>query len=156
MADTNANDSDDDGTRLDRELNELLQELRVLLPGIQVLFAFLLAVPFAQGFADVTDGQRRVFFIAFLATAFASILLMAPGVQHRLRWRQRDKEHLLRVSNRLAIAGTVVLAFAVSSVVYLITDFIYDETAASIATAVVALAFVIVWWVSPLLRARRD
>jgi len=142
--------------KLDRELNELLQELRVILPGVQVLFAFLLAVPFAQGFADLTDGQRRVFFAAFVATAMASILLMAPGVQHRLRLRQRDKEELLRVPDRFAITGTGMLAIAISAVVCLIADVIYGKTTASIAAGVVALTIVLVWWVGPHVRAARD
>src|SRR5213595_3851650 len=91
--------------RADRELIELLNELRVALPGVQVLFAFLLAVPFANGWTRVTDLQRDVFFVAFLATAAASILLIAPSSYHRLRWREGDKEHMLVTSNRLAIAG---------------------------------------------------
>src|SRR5881394_1531035 len=92
--------------RADRELIELLNELRVVLPGVQVLFAFLLAVPFANGWTRVTDLQRDVFFVAFLCTAAASILLIAPSAYHRLRWREGDKEQMLETSNRLAIAGT--------------------------------------------------
>jgi hypothetical protein len=84
------------GHDLDRELIELLNELRVALPGVQVLFAFLLAVPFANGWERVTDLQRDVFFVAFLATAAASILLIAPSAHHRLRWREGDKEQMLR------------------------------------------------------------
>ena len=91
---------------LDRELIELLNELRVVLPGVQVLFAFLLAVPFSSGWTRVTDLQRDVFFLAFICTAAASILLIAPSAYHRLRWREGDKEQMLRTSNRLAIAGT--------------------------------------------------
>src|SRR5256885_16323521 len=101
---------------LDRELIELLNELRVVLPGVQVLFAFLLAVPFANGWARVTDLQRDVFFVAFIATAVASILLIAPSSYHRLRWREGDKEHMLETSNRLAIAGTVFLALGMTAV----------------------------------------
>src|SRR3954467_8380812 len=90
--------SDED---LDRELIELLNELRVVLPGVQVLFAFLLAVPFANGWTGVTELQRDVFFVAFIATAASSILLIAPSSYHRLRWREGDKEQMLRTSNRL-------------------------------------------------------
>ena len=99
---------------LDRELIELLNELRVALPGVQVLFAFLLAVPFANGWERVTDLQRDVFFLAFIATAAASILLIAPSSYHLLRWREGDKEQMLRTSNRLAIAGTVFLALGMT------------------------------------------
>ena len=100
---------------LDRELIELLNELRVAVPGVQVLFAFLLAVPFANGWTRVTDLQRDVFFIAFLATASASILLIAPSAHHRLRWREHDKERLLQTANHLAIAGTVFLAIGMTA-----------------------------------------
>src|SRR3954468_5668489 len=88
--------------RHDRELIELLNELRVALPGVQVLFAFLLAVPFAQGWQKTTAFQRDVFFVAFLATAIASALLIAPSAYHRLRWRVEDKGRIVRISNRLA------------------------------------------------------
>ncbi len=87
--------------RHDRELIELLNELRVALPGVQVLFAFLLAVPFAQGWKKATDFQKDVFFVAFLATAIASALLIAPSSYHRLRWRVEDKGRIVRISNRL-------------------------------------------------------
>jgi hypothetical protein len=95
---------------LDRELIELLNELRVALPGVQVLFAFLLAVPFANGWRRVTHFQRDVFFVAFLCTAAATILLIAPSTYHRLRWREHDKEHMLTTANRLTIAGSAFLA----------------------------------------------
>ena len=103
--------------RLDRELIELLNELRVALPGVQVLFAFLLAVPFSQRFEQLTAVQEDVFFAAFLCTAVATALLIAPSVYHRLRWRKRDKDQILRTSNRLAIAGTAFLAAAIVAVV---------------------------------------
>src|SRR5262249_51360667 len=84
---------------LDRELIELLNELRVALPGVQVLFAFLLAVPFANGFPKLSQTGRDVFFAAFLATALSTALLIAPSSYHRLRWRQNDKERMLVISN---------------------------------------------------------
>src|SRR5262245_65327148 len=96
--------------RQNRELIELLNELRIALPGVQVLFAFLLAVPFASGWARVTNFQRDVFFVAFLCTAAATILLIAPSTYHRLRWREHDKEHMLVTANRLTIWGSVFLA----------------------------------------------
>jgi hypothetical protein len=145
----------DDGSRLDRELNELLQELRVVLPGIQVLFAFLLAVPFSQQFGKLTDGQRGVFFGAFIATSLASVLLLAPSVQHRMQWRQFDKERLLRASNRLALTGTALMAGAIDAVVYLVTDVLYGGAAPIVAAVVVAAAVLIIWWLSPLVRSRQ-
>src|SRR5438445_13719808 len=90
--------------RVDRELIELLNELRVALPGVQVLFAFLLIVPFSQGFAKVSSAQRAVFFAAFLCTAIATALLIAPSSYHRIHFRRHDKERMLITSNRLALA----------------------------------------------------
>ena len=101
-----SDDGEDRSERLDRELIELLNELRVALPGVQVLFGFLLAVPFSQGWQRVTDTERLVFFLTFLSTAIATVLLIAPSAQHRILWRARDKEALLRRANALALAGT--------------------------------------------------
>jgi hypothetical protein len=141
---------------LDRELIELLNELRVVLPGVQVLFAFLLAVPFANGWTRVTDLQRDVFFLAFLATAAASILLIAPSSYHRLRWREGDKEHMLVTSNRLAIAGTAFLAIGMTAVVFLITDILFQASWAALTTALIGGAFAWFWYGLPLIRDVRD
>jgi predicted membrane channel-forming protein YqfA (hemolysin III family) len=141
---------------LNRELIELLNELRVALPGVQVLFAFLLAVPFANGWQRVTDFQRDVFFVAFLCTATATILLIAPSTYHRLRWREHDKEHMLVTANRLTIAGSVFLAAAMVSVVLLITDLLFSLGWAVLAAVVVAAAFAWFWYGLALTRAARD
>ena len=141
---------------LNRELIELLNELRVALPGVQVLFAFLLAVPFANGWQRVTNFQRDVFFVAFLCTATATILLIAPSTYHRLRWREHDKEHMLVTANRLTIAGSAFLAAAMVSVVLLITDLLFSLGWALIATVVVAAAFAWFWYGLALTRAARD
>jgi predicted membrane channel-forming protein YqfA (hemolysin III family) len=141
--------------RLDRELIELLNELRVALPGVQVLFAFLLAVPFSQRFERLTAAQEDVFFAAFLCTAVATALLIAPSSYHRLRWRERDKEQILRTSNRLAIAGTVFLAAAVVAVVYLVTDLIFGHAATVLATTLSAVMFGWLWYGLPLVRRWR-
>jgi predicted membrane channel-forming protein YqfA (hemolysin III family) len=141
--------------RLDRELIELLNELRVALPGVQVLFAFLLAVPFTQRFERLTAVQQDVFFAAFLCTAVSTALLIAPSSYHRLRWRERDKEHLLRTSNRLAIAGTVFLAAAIIGVVYLVTDLIFGLVPTLVATLLAAVLFAWLWYALPLVRRLR-
>jgi predicted membrane channel-forming protein YqfA (hemolysin III family) len=141
--------------RLDRELIELLNELRVALPGVQVLFAFLLAVPFTQRFERLTGVQEDVFFAAFLCTAVATALLIAPSAYHRLRWREHDKEHMLQMSNRLAIAGTVFLAAAIVAVVYLVTDLIFGLTATLVATLLATVLFGWLWYGLPLLRRLR-
>ena len=140
------------GEDLDRELIEFLNELRVVLPGVQVLFAFLLAVPFANGWTRVTELQRDVFFVAFIATAAASILLIAPSAYHRLRWREGDKEQLLRTSNRLAIFGTIFLALGMTAAVFLITDLLFKSWWAALTTALVGGAIAWFWYGLPLSR----
>jgi uncharacterized protein DUF6328 len=142
--------------RIDRELIELLNELRVVLPGVQVLFAFLLAVPFTQRFQRLTDGQEYAFFLSFLCTTLGSVLLIAPSAYHRLRFRHRDKEQLLFTANRLAIAGTIFLALAMTSAVYLITDLVFDATLTAIVTALTASSFAWFWYGLPLLRKAQD
>jgi hypothetical protein len=148
-------DDDGSGSRLDRELNELLQELRVVLPGIQVLFAFLLTVPFAQRFGRLDDGQRAVFFAAFIATSVSGMLLLAPSVQHWIRWRRFDKERLLQASHRLALVGVFLMAAAIDTVVFLVADVLYGGGAAVATSAVVGTTVIVVWWLAPLLRSLR-
>ena len=142
--------------QLDRELIELLNELRVALPGVQVLFAFLLGVPFTHRFSEVTDIQKDVYFLTFLCTATATALLIAPSAYHRLDWRRGDKEHLLVVSNRLAISGTAFLALAISGAVFVVTDILFDPTSAAVVAAVTAAFFGWFWYGLPLLRRLRD
>jgi amino acid transporter len=142
--------------RHNRELIELLNELRVALPGVQVLFAFLLAVPFANGFPKLNSTQRDVFFAAFLATALSTALLIAPSSYHRLRWRQGDKERMLVISNVLSIAGLACLAVAVTCVVFVITDFLFHRSWAAAFTGLIAFAFMILWYGLPLGAALAD
>jgi predicted membrane channel-forming protein YqfA (hemolysin III family) len=142
--------------RLDRELIEFLNELRVVLPGVQVLFAFLLTVPFTNRFSDVTNGQRQVFFATFLCTTAATALLIAPSAYHRLRWRQHDKERMLRTANRLSIGGMVFLTLALVGAVYLVTDMLFHYAAAVVVTAAVGAFFAWFWWGLPLSRAIND
>ena len=139
------------------EVIELLNELRVALPGVQVLFAFLLAVPFTNRFQNVTELQKDAFFVALLATMVGSVLLIAPSSYHRLRWREASDETLLRVSNRLAIAGTAFLALGMTAVVFLITDLIFRDTLTATVTAGTAGTFGWFWYGLPLLhRARHE
>ena len=147
-----ADPSSGKGHDLDRELIELLNELRVALPGVQVLFAFLLAVPFANGWERVTELQRDIFFVAFLATAAASILLIAPSAHHRLRWREGDKERILRTANVFAIAGTVFLAVGMTAAVFLIADILFRAWWAALTAGLVGGGFVWFWYGLPLLR----
>jgi amino acid transporter len=147
----------DNQSRLDRELLELLNELRVVLPGVQVLFAFLLTVPFSTRFDEVTTAQRSMFFVAFVATALASVLLIAPSAHHRLEWRQRDKEVLLRRANAFAIAGLASLTVAIVTVSFLVADVVYGTTTASVMASVLGAVIAVVWFAMPIARrARRD
>jgi hypothetical protein len=142
--------------RLDRELIEFLNELRVALPGVQVLFAFLLGVPFTQRFAQVTDLQKDVYFLTFLCATAATALLIAPSAYHRLDWRRGDKEHLLVVSNRLAIAGTTFLALAITGSVFVVTDLLFENTSAALIAAGTAAFFGWFWYGLPLVRRSQD
>ncbi len=139
----------------DRQLIELLNELRVALPGVQVMFAFLLAVPFSNGYRRMSEFQKDVFLVAFLATAVSSALLIAPSAYHRLRFRERDKEHMILLSNRLAIAGSVLLAAAISCTVYLITDVLYGEPYGAVAAALAAVVYASLWYGLALVRAAK-
>jgi uncharacterized protein involved in cysteine biosynthesis len=130
--------------RINRELLELLNELRVALPGVQFLFAFLLVVPFSQNVDRITDFQRDVYFVTLVAAAVATGLLIAPAAQHRVLFRQHDKERLLQRSHRSAFAGLVVLAVAIVSAVLLVVDVLFSRTQAWITA--VALAALLVWW----------
>jgi hypothetical protein len=142
-------ETDDEGEtrhqRVNRELMELLNELRIGLPGVQFLFAFLLVVPFQQGATRTTPFQHGVYFVTLMAAVLASILLIGPAAQHRVLFRQRDKEALLRRSSRSAFAGLMVLAVAISTAVLLVVDFFFGRWQAWTTTAVIAAALVF-WW----------
>ena len=142
--------------RVNRELIELLNELRVALPGVQVLFAFMLSVPFQQGFQKIDELQRGVFICAFVTTAVATILLMAPTAYHRLRFRDGDKERMLGTANRLAIIGMAFLAVALGLVTFLVCDLIVSDVTASLITSGVVVLVTALWFGLPLSRRVRD
>jgi Family of unknown function (DUF6328) len=141
--------------RADRNMAELLQELRVALPGVQILFAFLLTVPFSQGFTRLDEFQRELYFGVLLSTALATALLIAPSANHRMLFRMRDKENLVWVSNRLTIAGLLVLSVSLIGAVLLISDIMFKSPAPAIFTAATALVFLLLWVVFPLARRLR-
>jgi Family of unknown function (DUF6328) len=142
--------------RIDRELIELLNELRVALPGVQVLFAFLLAVPFSQRFAQATNFQRALFLVTLLSTAVSAALLIAPSAYHRLHFRQHNKEQMLLSSNWLAIAGLIFLAVAMVCAIVLITDVLYGPLATICVGAASAALFAWFWAALPLVRRRQE
>ena len=143
----------DEHERTERQMAELLQELRVALPGVQILFAFLLTVPFAQGFTRVTDFQRNLFFATLLATAISTACLIAPTATHRLRFHKRDRKYVIESANALLIAGLVFLSLAVVGAVALITDFLYDGPARWIWPALIAVVLGVLWFARPLARS---
>jgi hypothetical protein len=138
--------------RLDRNLGELLQELRVALPGVQVLFAFLLTIPFNQRFALLTTAQERIYLGTLLSTTVAAVLLIAPTAYHRLNFRKQQKGQLVFVANRLAIIGLGFLALAMTGVVLLVTDFLFSTVVTVICTTAAALLFITFWYGLPLMR----
>ena len=141
---------------LDRELIELLNELRVTLPGVQVLFAFLLIAPFSQQFDRVNDLQKYAYLTALTFTALGSAFLIAPTPYHRIRFRDRDKEAMLLVANRLATAGTLCVAIAMSCALFFVTDFLFDSPVPEVLTALVAGVIVTLWYALPIARELRD
>jgi hypothetical protein len=141
---------DDDQSRLDRELIELLNELRVVLPGVQALFAFLLIVPFNNRFSQVTDLDRLLYLVSLLAAALACALFISVPSFHRLRFRQHDKEQLVEYANRAAIGGLVLLAVAMTASVFLVTHVLFGPWPSALLSGALAVVIVGLWWVLPL------
>ena len=146
----------EDKDRHDRELLELLNELRVALPGVQVLFAFLLTVAFSQRFVSLSATQENVYFVAVLCSAAATAFLIAPSAFHRIQFREGDKEWLVQFSNKLALAGLFFLACAVCCVLYVISDFVVGGSITVVSTAAGIVLFALLWFVLPLMRKARS
>jgi hypothetical protein len=138
--------------RLDRNLSELLQELRVVLTGNQVLFAFLLILPFSAGWDTVTEFETTVFYVTLILVAASSVCLIAPTVRHRMRFRELDKKWVVESANRLAIAGMAFLAGAMAGVLMLISAVVYSGTLVAITTGVFAVAVAWFWFAAPFVR----
>jgi membrane-bound acyltransferase YfiQ involved in biofilm formation len=153
---TSAPEHDDESRRqrVNRELIELLNELRVALPGVQVLFAFLLAVPFSNGYKRITPFEKAVFFVTLIATAISTAFFIAPSAYHRLHFRNQEKERLLFTSNKFAIVGILFLAVSMVGVVVLVTSVLYSGAAAVVAGVLAALLFGGLWAALPLYRRR--
>jgi len=142
--------------RLDRNLEELFAGLRVALPGVQVLFAFLLVLPFQSGFPDVTGFQEKVYFGTLLCAALASIFLIAPSARHRIRFRKGDRAYVVLTANRLVIAGLTFLGLGMAGAILLVSDYLFGALPATIATLLVATVLLWSWFVSPLSRDAAD
>ena len=142
----------DEEARRDRQMIEILQELRVAIPGVQILFGFLLTVPFAQRFADVTPTQRTVFYVTLLATAASTACLIAPSAAHRVLFHQSERRFLIESASRLLIAGLAFLAAALTGAVALITDVLFDGAVVWLAPGGVAALIGALWFAIPLTR----
>jgi membrane-associated HD superfamily phosphohydrolase len=159
MADRPQEREENESERLDRNLSELLQELRVALPGVQVLFAFLLAVPFQQNFTQITPFQEKVYFATLLLTALSAALLISPSAYHRMTFRMQQKHHLIFLANKLAITGLGCLALAMTGAIMLITDVLYGSLATAIAGVIAISTYALLWYALPLerrLKASKD
>ena len=141
--------------RDDRNLIELLQELRVAGLGVQVLFGFLLSLPFTNGFPKLTHAQRGLYIADLLLAALATLLLLAPVAYHRLVFRHHLKEPLVRIANRMAIGGLAAVALAVSIAVILVTSFVTGNSSAIVVGVFIGCLFAALWFVLPLLRRSR-
>lgn len=148
--------TEDEQERRNRQLDQLLQETRVVMPGVQVLFAFLLAVVFQQGFAQTTGFQKDVFLATILCSTAAALCFIAPAAWHRILFEQSDKRHIIKVANRFVICGVAFLAAAMTLALILVSDFVFGATTATVVAAVAGVAFAWLWFLAPLLRRRRD
>jgi hypothetical protein len=138
--------------RADRNLSDLLQELRVALPGVQVLFAFLLTVPFSNRFTQLSEFEEDLYFGVLLATALATVMLTAPTVGHRILFRRQQKEFIVTIANTLALVGMFLLAVAICGAIALISSFVFGTATALISTGAVAIAFAGFWFFGPIKR----
>ena len=140
--------------KTDRQLIELLNELRVALPGAQVLLAFLLTAPFQARFGHTTGLEQAVLFAGVLLTAAGVVLLMAPSVYHRIRWNEGGKKDVVRVGHALFLAGTASLALGMLCAVFVVADFLIDLAAAVVSVIVLLALVAVTWYLLPLERAR--
>jgi hypothetical protein len=141
---------------LDRNVDELLQETRVATAGVQFLFAFLLTLPFAQRFQELTAFHRDVYTVTLLSTACAAIVLIAPVSFHRVLFRQHEKAAVVAFADRALLVGLVLLLTGIASAVLLVLDVVLGRTAGVIGCASVALLGVAVWFVLPGVRRARS
>jgi cation transport ATPase len=141
-----ADRSDEEQERLNRQLTELLNELRIAMPGVQVLFAFLLAVPFQQRFAAATAFQRDIYLVTLLAAAVATALLIGPSAYHRIAFQRHQKERIIKLGTREFLYGLAALAVAMTGAVLLVTDVIFQTPTVIVATVGVGSLFVWLWF----------
>lgn len=140
--------------RVDRNMQELNGELRIVVTGVQVLFAFLLVVPFDTGFRGIGGFERAVYFVTLVFAALAAVCTIAPSAQHRFLFRYDDKPRLVSVANRVVIAGLGCLAVAMCGSLLLVATKLFGVAAGAATTIAVAAPFAVLWFASPLRRRR--
>ena len=143
---------EDEQARNDRQLNELTSELRVILPGTTVMFAFLLTVPFSTRWGELRELERSVYFVAFLSSALAIVLLVGESAYHRLRGEPYDKGNLVRRATRQAIGALALVAVALGAVVFVVGSVVYDRELATIAGSTTLAAAFVTWFAYPIFR----
>jgi uncharacterized membrane protein len=136
-------------SRLDRELIELLQELRVIQGGILLLVGFLLVIAFSPRFEHVTEFQQAVYFGTLMVTALAAIVVVAPVVHHRMAFRRHDKERVIVRGNRQVLFSIFLVAVSILGIEVLITDFLYGAALTVVTSAAYIVATVTLWWILP-------
>ncbi|MET0686520.1 MAG: DUF6328 family protein [Solirubrobacteraceae bacterium] len=144
--------SEDEDRKRDRQMLELLNELRVALPGVQILFAFLLTVPFSVRFGELTVFQRDVYYVTLIGTALSAACLIAPSASHRMRFHQSERAWIVESAHRLMIAGLIFLAIALSGAVLLVTDIMFDGLRVWLYSGAVLAVILILWFLRPLSR----
>jgi membrane-bound acyltransferase YfiQ involved in biofilm formation len=144
--------SEEEQERLNRQMMELLNELRVAMPGVQVLFGFLLTVPFQQRFQRVSDFQETVYFVTLVAAAAATAFLIAPSAHHRLTFEHHDKPNIIHIGSGQMIVGLCLLAVAMNGAVLLVTDVLFASDTATVTIALLATLYLTLWFGFPLVR----
>jgi hypothetical protein len=147
--------TDEDQERLNRQMSELLNEIRVAMPGVQILFGFLLAVPFQQRFSQVTDFQQTVYFGTLICAAIAAAFLIAPSAYHRVMFEQQDKPNIIRIGTAQFLIGLGAVAIAMNGAVMLVTDVLFDSGTVAITVALVASLYLTLWFGFGLYRRMR-
>jgi len=138
--------TEEEQERLNRQMTELLNEIRVAMPGVQVLFAFLLAVPFQQRFGEVDAFQRDVYFVTLLAAATATAFFIAPSAYHRIAFQHHEKRQIIRTGTRQFIFGLIALAVAMNGAVLLVTDVLFQAPTVIVTTVLLASLFAWLWF----------
>ena len=141
-----------DEEKRDRQMMELLNELRVAMPGVQVLFGFLLTVPFQQRFQRVNDFQETVYFATLIASAVATAFLIAPSAYHRLMLEQHDKPNIIHIGSAQMVVGLCALALAMNGAVLLVTDVLFETGTVVVTLVLLASLCVTLWFLFPLVR----